>query len=169
MLIALGCVRGAHGLHGTLKCAYITDRPDTLKDYPLFLLTDSESGEVILLDHVEVSLRGKDFLLFTRFIGDRTGAERFKSWFIEVPLEFVPKRPDGEYFHWQLEGLDVFSESGELLGSVKEVILNPGQMLLDVKSKEREFYVVFCSDQVVQVDIEKGRITVADHVGRGFQ
>jgi len=169
MLVTLGFVRGAHGVRGTLKCAYITDRPETLKSYTWFLLTDEKTGQVVMAISESIVLRGTDFLLRLEGLDNRTDAERYKSWIVSVPVSLVPPRPGGEYFPWQLEGLSVEMKDGRKLGIVKELVFTPANPILDVEGTDGRFYVVFSTEHVLDVDIEAGRLIVADFVGRGCE
>ncbi len=162
MLVSLGFVRSAHGIRGTLKCAYITDRPGTLPGYEFVVLTDETTGEGARFDIEEVSLRKDDFLLKLAGLDDRNIADRFRNWYVDVPLECVPPRDKDEYFVWQLEGLKALSSGGAALGVVEEFVDTPGNPLLRICGEGGELFVVFCAEHVLEVDIEGGKLIVAD-------
>jgi len=166
MLVALGFVRSAHGVRGTLKCAYITDRPETLGDYPYVVLTDDKTSEAVKADVENVVLRHKDFLLKLAGVDDKSVADRYRSWYVEAPIAIVPPRDEDEYFVWQLEGLSVEKRDGTELGAVIDFVETPANALLEVGGETGEsFYVVFNEEYVLEVDLEAGRIVVADFVG----
>lgn len=164
MLIALGFVRAAHGIRGTLKCAYITDRPETLADYEYFILTDETTGESVKLASEKVSLRNTDFLLKLEGIDDCYKAERFRNWYVEAPAQHVPPREEDEFFVWQIEGLRAEKSDGTFLGVVAEFVDTPGNPLLRISGENGDFFVVFCLEHVPVVDIDGGRLVVADIV-----
>lgn len=165
MLVALGFVRSAHGIRGTLKCAYVTDRPETLSGYPYFILTDETTGEGVRRIPERVSLRGTDFLLKLEGVDDRNAAERFRNWYVEAPALLVPPREEGEFFVWQIEGLRVERQDGTSLGVVAEYLDTPGNPLLRIVRGDVESFAVFCEEHVLEVDVEGGRLIVADFVG----
>lgn len=169
MLVTLGFVRASHGVHGTLKCAYSTDRPDTLVNYDHVVLNDDESGEIISARVESVTLRPSDFLLKLKGIDERSRAERFKFWFVGIPVSKVIPRDEDEFFPWQLEGLKVVKRDGTEIGTVKELVFTPANPILEIESGETSFYIVFSLEQVPLVDLEAGLIVVADFVGEGFQ
>jgi 16S rRNA processing protein RimM len=169
MLVSLGFVRSAHGVRGTLRCAYITDRPETLGSYPYVVLTDEMTGEVVKADVESVVLRHADFLLKLAGIDDKSVAERFKSWRVEAPITIVPPRGGDEYFVWQFEGLGVERRDGTRLGTVIDFVDTPANLLLEVLEESGEsFYVVFCEEHVLEVDLERRRVIVADFVGSSY-
>ena len=169
MLVVLGRVLGAHGIRGTLKCAYETDRPETLERYPYFLAVDWETGEFSALTPESISLREKNFLLKAAEMPDRNHAERLFFRTLEAPGFRVPPRPDGEYFSWQLEGLSVVREDGESLGTVLEVMFLPAGAVLEISGGTGEFSVPFKGQGVLEVNLEKGVIVVSKSVGAGTQ
>ena len=65
--------------------------------------------------------------MLVRFAGieDRTAAERIRGAVLVVPESWLPDLADGEWWAHQLEGCEVRTESGRILGVVKEVIPNP--------------------------------------------
>lgn len=54
-------------------------------------------------------------------ISDRTSADKFKGAALFVPEDSLPDLAQGEYYSYQILGLDVFSESGNLLGKVAKI------------------------------------------------
>ena len=46
----------------------------------------------------------------------------FRNQLIYVEKQSLPKLPEGEYYHFQLIGLQVFTEDGKLVGILNEVI-----------------------------------------------
>ncbi len=169
MLVTLGFVRAAHGVRGTLKCACITDRPETLESYRYVILSDDVTGEVVKLAVESVTVRSADFFLQLHGLSERTKAERYKSWYIDVPSSILEPREEGDYLPWQLEGLRVVKSDGAVVGKVKELVFTPANPILEIDNGESCFYVVFSMEQVPVVDLEAGLIIVADHVGEGFQ
>jgi len=68
--------------------------------------------------------------------------------------------PDGRYFAWQLEGLQVVTAAGEVLGRVARVLCPAGQTLLEVNGARGEFLVPGVPEICREVDVEGGRIVV---------
>ena len=152
-----------------MKCAYVTDRPETLAGYPFFVLTDDESGEALRVTPEKVVLRRDCFLLTAAEIPHRERAQELRGFGVEAPLELVPPRGEGEYFLWELVGLPVRTEDGRTLGTVTDVDSTKAGTILEVSDGAGEhFYLAFEGEDVVRIEKESA-IIAALHVGRGHQ
>jgi 16S rRNA processing protein RimM len=80
---------------------------------------------------------------------------------LEVPRESLPEPEPGSYYVFQLVGLDVEEEGGELLGRVVEVA--PG-LANDVLELDTGIALPLVDACVQKVDLDAGRIVVR----RGF-
>jgi 16S rRNA processing protein RimM len=78
----------------------------------------------------------------------------------------LPELPSGEYYWYQLEGLDVFTVSGECLGKVHHLMETGSNDVVVVRATsgsidQRERLIPYLPDQVVQqVDLDQGRMVV---------
>jgi len=68
--------------------------------------------------------------------------------------------PEGRYFAYQLEGLQVVNLSGEALGQVVRVMSPGGRTLLEVRSARGEFLLPAVSALCKRIDLEAGKIVV---------
>ena len=55
-------------------------------------------------------------------INDRDEARKFVEELLTVPVESIPVLPEGEWFHFQLLGLQVITDDGEELGDITEIL-----------------------------------------------
>ena len=77
---------------------------------------------------------------------------------LEVPLEALPPTKEGEYFTFQLVGLEVIEEGGRTLGRVATVEPGVANDSLALESGQLLPLVEAC---VRDIDLEAGRIIVA--------
>jgi 16S rRNA processing protein RimM len=77
---------------------------------------------------------------------------------LEVPRDALPATADGEYYAFELIGLEVVEEGGRTLGRVAEVHPGPANDALDLGGGLLLPLVEAC---VRSVDIDGGRILVA--------
>lgn len=77
---------------------------------------------------------------------------------LEVPRRELPKPEEGEYYVFQLVGLEVEEEGGRMLGTVTEV--SPG-VANDVLELDTGLALPMVDACVRQVDLERRRILVA--------
>jgi 16S rRNA processing protein RimM len=77
---------------------------------------------------------------------------------LEVPREALPPTEEGEYYTFELMGLEVVEEGGRVLGRVTEVLPGPANDALDLGNGILLPLVEAC---IRTVDLEAGRILVA--------
>lgn len=80
------------------------------------------------------------------------------AW-LEVERDQLPPTGEGEYYSFELVGLDVVEESGRALGTVKGV--TPG-VANDVLELDGGVLLPMVEDCVLQVDLDARRIVVAE-------
>jgi 16S rRNA processing protein RimM len=102
---------------------------------------------------------GDRYLLELKGCESREEAEAWRSAEVRVAAGQVEALPPGSYFHWQILGLSVFTDEGQCLGQVTE-ILTTGANDVYVVSGEREILLPATSEVVQQVDPAGGKMIV---------
>ncbi len=99
-----------------------------------------------------------------RFNGknDRTAVEGLRGSFIYIEQGALPELPGNAYYHFELKGMAVYSDSdGALLGTVIEVHDFPSTSTLEVELAGSRSLMLPLSDQaILAVDKAGRRITV---------
>jgi 16S rRNA processing protein RimM len=71
-----------------------------------------------------------------------------------IPLE------EDEYFLFQLIGLAVFDEEGELLGELVQIIETGANNVFVVRGPQEEILIPDIAEVVRDIDFEKGQVTI---------
>ena len=159
--VVVGKITRAHGLKGELSVEVRSDNPERFVAGASMFLQDGRSL-VILSTHQH----GKRLLLTFAGVQDRTAAEALQGQLLVVPEAWLPALPDGEYWPHQLEGCEVVTESGRVLGTVTEVIANPANDLWVATDAEgTETLIPAIRDVVLDVAPDAKRILVRDVPG----
>ena len=96
-----------------------------------------------------------------RSIDDRNAAETLRGALVQVDIEHAVPLEDGEYYHFQLEGVEVITEDGEHLGEIVEVLSTPGVNDVYIVHGLRGEVLIPGVQEVVQaLDLEEGRMVV---------
>ena len=161
--LVVGRILRPHGLRGELSVEVRTDDPGERFAVGSVLATDPpEAGPLT----VEAS-RWHSGRLLVSFAGieDRTGAESLRGAWLTIDVAGIPAPQDPDEFHdHQLTGLTVVTVSGELVGTVTDV-LHPGQDLLAITpapgtSRRAEVLVPFVAAIAVEVDLADGKLVI---------
>jgi 16S rRNA processing protein RimM len=159
-MIKVGQVAGAYGLEGAVKVIPLTDFGDRF-----------DVGSTLVLDgaerRVEWSRTGQlGLVLKLGGIDSRTVAELFRGRYLEVPEDAVRPLAEGRFYHHQVVGLTVLTEGGRQLGQIAEVLERPANDVWVSRDGSIEHLIPATRDAVVKVDIEAGRVVVADWLVR---
>jgi 16S rRNA processing protein RimM len=116
----IGVIGKPHGIKGELRVFPTTDNPGcfaSLND----VTVSTPRGETLY--EVEKARRQKDLILIKfKGVDDRNAAELLKHGRIMVPPEMVAPLSEDEYFIRDLIGVNVFTDTGEKLGIIKDVL-----------------------------------------------
>jgi 16S rRNA processing protein RimM len=115
---------------------------------------------------VQGSRQGKGLVVQLKGVDDRTAAEALAQADILMPKESLPELSDDEYYWHELEGLTVFTQSGERLGQVSYLFETGANDVMVVRGDndaidKRERLLPFLPDDViVEISLEDGRMVV---------
>lgn len=79
---------------------------------------------------------------------------------VKIAREDAKQLPEGEYYHYQLLGLDVVDVNGVELGRLAEVHETGANDVYIVRATGRELLLPNISSVVLAVDLDAGRMTV---------
>ena len=144
MRIRVGRVGKPHGLEGAFVVEQGSEDPERFAE-GVTLLVDGEPALVVESKRAG----GRPVIRLDREVA--RGAP------IEVERDALPETAEGEYYAFQLVGLDVEEEGGEKLGRVTEVTSGPANDVLELDTGLALPLVDAC---VREVDLDGGRIVV---------
>jgi 16S rRNA processing protein RimM len=144
--VAIGRVGRSHGLDGAF---FVEDASDDPRRFAVGarLVAGGEEAEVV------VARRGSGGRPVIRL--DRAVP---RGTVLEVERDALPETAEGEYYAFQLVGLEVIEEGGRSLGRVVEVHPGPANDSIDLGNGLLLPLVGAC---VRSVDLDGGRILVA--------
>jgi 16S rRNA processing protein RimM len=155
-MIRVGQVTGAYGLDGAVKVMPLTDFSDRFDAGSALVLEGAER-------RVEWSRTGQlGLVLKLGGIDNRTMAELFRGRYLEIPEDAVRPLADGRFYHHEVVGLTVLTEGGKELGQIAEVLERPANDVWVSRDGTIEHLIPATRDAVVKVDVEAGRVVVAD-------
>jgi len=147
------------GLKGELKVHPLTDNPGRFAPGgKVWVLSPDGETQAFTVRHVGEH-KGNLKVLFDG-IGSIEEAERFRGRELFVPEDEVPPLPEGEYYHYQILGLDVYTHGGRLLGTVKDIFTAGEKDVYVVSGRGREHLIPVNDNTVDVIDVKGGRITL---------
>jgi len=103
---------------------------------------------------------GERLLLQLDGCASRERAQHFTGSEVCVEREALPPPPPGEFYWWELEGLTVYTDTGECLGRVEEFFPTGSNDVLVVRKGQQETLLPFIKEVIVAVDRTQGIMQV---------
>ena len=100
------------------------------------------------------------FLVTFHGVDDRTQAELLRGSYAYREASELEPLAEGELFHYQLVGMDVFTVDGARIGAVTHVYEMQPVDLLEVRGERKEHMIPFLEQVVVEVDAERRRLVI---------
>jgi 16S rRNA processing protein RimM len=162
--LAVGHVLRPHGVRGVLLIQSDTELIFTITPGSKVYL--GESHYPITVKHLNP--HRKQFLLTVEEIKSREEADRFRGNVLEIDFADAEPLPEGQFYHWQLEGIEVFTEEDERLGVLEQIIITGANDVYLVRSDNGEEVLLPAIESVIKsVNLQTQRMTV--HVLPGLK
>ncbi len=159
MLITIGQAVKPFGVKGEMKIESLTDFPERFKDLRRVYLV-SPAGKEITCEVRSVRYAGSTPYLILGGYESPEKAKALNGWFIKVPEEEAVRLPEGSYYWFELIGMEVFSESGEKLGTIVEIFETGSNDVYVMKSGRKEIYLPATKEIIKQVDRDAKRMVI---------
>ena len=160
----VGVIANTHGIRGEVKIFPTTDdvkRFDYLKEAYI------DAGKEKI--KVEVSnVRYFKNLVIVKFKGidNINDIERYKGKDLLVTRENALPLEEGEYYLADIIGANVYTEYGNLFGSLEDVIETGANLVYSVQHEGKEVLLPVIDDCVKEVNVEEKKVIV--HIMKGL-
>ena len=163
--IHIGHCTSPHGIKGELSFVLYSPTDSALSKGIVVTLTPRSASSSIPQDGKEFKIKsihfGNKAIATLENVLDRTTVEAMIPFDIHMDRELLPETEDDEYYVNDLLGLEVFHfYTKELLGRVMDFYENGAQVVLKIKTEKEIIEVIFISQFVPTVDIEKNRMEI---------
>ncbi len=168
--VVVGRIGRPHGVRGEVTIDVRTDEPERRFADGATLQAEPPRGSASRLTSLTVgATRWHQGTLLVRFdeLSDRNAAEAARGIVLRVavPADEVPEDPE-EFYDHQLVGLSAYDLDGKPLGEISGLVHGGAQDLLTVRTADgRNALVPFVRALVPEVDIDGGRVVIADKPG----
>ena len=152
--IIIGRILAPWGTKGKLKVKIMTDFPQRFASSSTVYI----NRQPMTIDSTERH-KGEVIIKLNVIDGIET-ARRLQGQPVEIHHSQVYSLPEGQYYHFQLIGLEVWTTQGELLGNITEVLTAKSNDNYVVKGNEGEILIPAIEDVVKSIDLNKGRIVI---------
>ncbi len=152
--VTVGLILAPWGIEGKLKVEVVTDFPQRFAPHSILFI----DRQPVTVDSTEWH-KGKAIIKFST-IDNIEGAQALRGKPVEIPRNQVYPLPEGQYYHFQLIGLEVWTTDGEFLGNITDILAAESNDNYVVRGAEREILIPAIDDVVKSIDLDKGLVVI---------
>ena len=156
--LTVGSILGPHGVRGEFKVRLQTDDPEHLLTLKRVFLGDEPAPRTVL----GVRLHAGNALMRIQGISSPETVERFRGALLRIRASDARPLAAGEYFLFQIIGLDAFDEAGQRLGRVTDLMETGANDVLVISPEDGGTDLLLPShpDVILEMDLAEKRIVV---------
>ena len=162
-LLKVGVITTTHGIRGEVK-VYPTTDADRFLDLEYVLLDTGREKRKLEIENVKY-FKNLVILKF-RGIDNINDIERYKGKDLLVTRENALPLEEGEYYLADIIGANVYTEDGNLFGSLEDVIETGANLVYSVQHEGKEVLLPVIDDCVKEVNVEEKKVIV--HIMKGL-
>ncbi|WP_226034967.1 ribosome maturation factor RimM [Aquibacillus saliphilus] len=157
----VGKIVNTHGIKGEVKVVRITDFDERFQKGKQLYWVDKDGNNLTPLTVAGHRIHKNFDLLYFESYNSINDVEPLKEGMLKINEESLTDLDDGEYYYHEIIGCSVQTTSGEVLGSVKE-ILSPGanDVWVVERPKQKDLLIPYIADVVKQINVEENRIVI---------
>lgn len=157
-LIAVGVIKGAHGVRGDVRLKSFTAEPDAIFTYGPLL---DEVGKLLLTPVTHRSAKDHFIVKATPLL-QKEAWDAIRGTLVYVPRSALPEEDEDEFYIEDLVGLPVYTGGDTPAGRVKALQNFGADDLIEVQMTGggHTVLVPFTLKDVPTVDVKAGRIVI---------
>ena len=153
--VLVAVIIAPHGIAGNVSAECLSDNPRRFVAQAKFF---DEQGNSYTLKSASVH-KGRLLLGFSG-INDRNAADKLRGTKLYINQDISDTLPEGEYYHYQLIGLEV-REAGESLGKIADIMENTAHDIFVVRNDAgEEILIPALKEIVIHIDPDEGYMDV---------
>ncbi|MFI3209116.1 MAG: ribosome maturation factor RimM [Eubacteriales bacterium] len=158
-LLQVGVISSTHGIRGEVKVFPTTDDLNRFKKLKEVIL---DTGKQQLPLEIEgVKFFKKFAILKFKGIDNINDVEKYKGMNLLVTREHAVKLQKDEYFIADMIGMEVYTEEGELFGTLDDVLQTGANDVYEIKNKKYGAVLVpAIKECIIDVNIEDRKMVI---------
>jgi len=152
--ITVGRILAPWEYHGYLKVEVITDFPERFAaESTVYINKKPVTIEDVLWQ------RGKAIVKFDA-VDTEKDAEKMRGQLVEIQFSQLQPLPEGQYYQFQLIGLEVRTVQGEVVGEISDILPTSNNDIYVVAGEGGEILIPATDEIIKSIDLEQGIITI---------
>lgn len=154
-LITIGKVGAPHGVRGEVRIIPLTDFPNRFEKLKNVIIDDLKSLTIS-------NVRYHNQFIIAKFdnFDTKESAASLNGKLLKVERKDVPPLAPGEYYSFDIIGLNVQNENGTDLGKIVEILKTGSNDVYIVEQNKNRLLIPALKSVVLKIDIEQGFMLV---------
>lgn len=155
----IGKVIKPHGVRGKIKIEYFGEDLKGFSSYPK-IYVEIAPGQWKSYEILKVFPQPPRLIIQLKGVERREETDPLIGKEIYVKKKEMPKLAKGEYYWFEILGLEVKTKEGKILGRIKEIFPTGANDVYVVKGKRREIFLPAIEKVIEEIDLERGVMEV---------
>lgn len=149
----LGYIIKAHGIEGDVQAMLDVDIPEEYIELESVFVEINQKLVPFFIEDLKL-FKGKKALIKFEDVDSLEEAEELIRKKLFLPLKFLPKLRDDQFYYHEIIGYRVADKKEGDLGTIREVVEAPGQDLVVMDYRDKEVLIPVTDEVVLKVDHE---------------
>jgi 16S rRNA processing protein RimM len=152
--LIVGYILAPWGIRGEVKVEVATDFPERFAPRKVVYLNTRP------LEIESCRPHKQHLVVKLATIDSVEDAEKLRGQDLTIPSSELSRLPEGQYYTFQIIGLDVLTTDGEHLGQIADIMTTASNDVYIVKGKRGEILIPVIEDVVKSIDLDKGEMVI---------
>jgi len=162
--VLLGKLVATHGIKGQLRVAVYSGEFETILSLASLMLKGPD-GRMETFQVAAAAVHGKKLILSLEEYDNINQSLQLVGHEVYVARDQLPALSEGEFYWFDLLGLRVETDHGEVLGELVDIIATGSNDVYVVKDGKREYLIPALEDIVLDVNLDAGIMKVSPPEG----
>jgi len=162
--VLLGKLVATHGIKGQLRVAVYSGEFETILSLASLMLKGPD-GRIETFQVAAAAVHGKKLILSLEEYDNINQSLQLVGHEVYVARDQLPALSEGEFYWFDLLGLRVETDHGEVLGELVDIIATGSNDVYVVKDGKREYLIPALADIVLDVNLDAGIMKVSPPEG----
>ena len=161
-LVLIGKITKPHGIGGEVKVYPYSGEPENLLHYARFLLISGAGAEPVEYSVKRARVQKNTVLLKLAGADSRNDAEALVNSRLYVSEDDLPEPEPDEFYLRDLEGKQMITEQGQLIGRISKILFGNGQDIAEVENTEQKhtYLIPLAAEFVLAIEEDTVRVSL---------
>lgn len=158
--LAIAQILAPFGVRGEVRCRILTDFPKRFARLKTVYIGQEDAPNPLPYTLEGFRFHRDQVLLKLGGVNTPEAAAKLRHLLVQIPLNEAMPLEEGQYYHYQVIGLEVFTRQGEFLGHVAEILPTGSNDVYIVRGDQGEILLPAIADVILEIDPVNGRMLV---------